>query len=253
MIHRRTSCWWAIKPERCNAPRWRFSDLADLNRQLLLWCDKVNHAYKPRLRAKPIELYQAEKPLLKPLPIYFPEVYALHQRIVDLEGYVTLHTNRYSAPTELIGRRVQVRESKDRVRIFDDHRVAAEHNRREEGTQARETLAEHQHRGLWRNHNKYKLPPLPEEEVLNAASPTLKAFVQALKGKYQNRATSRIRNLYRMFLDYPTQVLDNTLAEALEYGLLDLKRIEHMVLRNIAGEFFRLSSSNNDPQGDENE
>ena len=43
---------------------------------------------------------------LKPLPVWTPPVYLLHQRLVDLEGYVSVDTNRYSVPADLIGRGV---------------------------------------------------------------------------------------------------------------------------------------------------
>ena len=54
--------------------------------------------YKKHLRAVPRELFAVERPHLKPLPAWIPEVYGLHQRLVDIEGYVALHTNRYSVP-----------------------------------------------------------------------------------------------------------------------------------------------------------
>ena len=41
----------------------------------------------------------AERPHLKPLPLWVPEVYRLHHRIVDVEGYVNVNSNRYSVPT----------------------------------------------------------------------------------------------------------------------------------------------------------
>ncbi len=41
---------------------------------------------------------------LRPLPLFVPEVYALHHRLVDVEGYVSLHGHRYSVPYQLIGR-----------------------------------------------------------------------------------------------------------------------------------------------------
>ena len=40
---------------------------------------------------RPRELFAVERPHLKPLPAWIPEVYALHHRIVDIEGYVALH------------------------------------------------------------------------------------------------------------------------------------------------------------------
>jgi hypothetical protein len=49
---------------------------------------------------------------MKPLPAHVPEVYLLHHRIVDLEGYVNLHLSRYSAPYQLIGHQLEIRETK---------------------------------------------------------------------------------------------------------------------------------------------
>src|SRR5436309_8649674 len=54
---------------------------------------------------------------LKPLPVWIPEVYRLHQRLVDIEGYVALNSNRYSVPVDWIGRRVEVRETRTRSRF----------------------------------------------------------------------------------------------------------------------------------------
>jgi hypothetical protein len=81
-----------------------FVDLADLNAQARAWCDKVNATYKDDLHASPRELFAAERPHLQPLPLFIPEVYALHHRLVDVEGYVNVHGHRYSVPYLLIGR-----------------------------------------------------------------------------------------------------------------------------------------------------
>ena len=76
-------------------PGRTFADLDDLNRQLRTWCDDKNAAHTDWLKASPRELFAAEVALLKPLPIYIPDVYDLHHRRVDTEGYVHLHTNTY--------------------------------------------------------------------------------------------------------------------------------------------------------------
>lgn len=43
-----------------------------------------------------------------------------------------------------------------------------------------------------------------------------------------------------MYLDYPADALKKAAAAALCHGLFDTSRIERMVLRTIAGEFFQL-------------
>ena len=92
-----------------------FTSWQDLNQQARQWCDKVNATYKKHLRAVPRELFTLERRALRPLPVWVPEVYRLQERTVDIEGYVALHSNRYSVPLAWIGRRVEVRETKDQV------------------------------------------------------------------------------------------------------------------------------------------
>jgi len=121
-----------------------FSDWGDLNQQARQWCDKVNSTYKKHIRAVPRELFAAERPQLKPLPAWIPEVYRLHQRMVDVEGYVALHTNRYSVPLEWIGRRVEVRETKDKIEIQLDARKLVTHGRIAEAEHQR--ILQPQHR-----------------------------------------------------------------------------------------------------------
>src|SRR5207253_3168415 len=69
-----------------------FADLPDLNAQARAFCDKVNAAPKRHLHASPRELFAAERPHLRPLPLFVPEVYALHHRLVDVEGFVNVST-----------------------------------------------------------------------------------------------------------------------------------------------------------------
>lgn len=220
-------------------PGRTFSDLSDLNKQLAQWCEKADRRFIDKIQARPIELYQAERPHLKDLPPYIPDVYQLHSRTVDLSGHVRLHTNLYSAPAELIGRQVQVREHIDKVRIFDGHRLVAIHERQEEGKRVRQTLPEHEYTARWKSRKKKSLS-IPEEKTLRAAAPELDAMVTALKKKYRGRGVRSIRHLHKMYLDYPTESLSEAVFRALEYGMLDMGRLEKMVLKNIAGSFFRL-------------
>lgn len=216
-----------------------FSDRPDLNAQLLAWCDRANAKRKEQLRATPIELFAAERTCLVPLPPFVPEVYALHTRTVDVEGYVRLHSNRYSTEADLIGREVEVRETKDRVKIVFRHRVVTDHERAEERARLRLTLPEHRHGGR-RPCKPNPRAPLPEEALLRAQGREFATLVDALKSTYGGRATRALRRLHRLFVDYPTEPLRQVLAQALRYRLTDLERIERMLLRHLSGELFRL-------------
>src|SRR5438477_7042229 len=120
-----------------------FSSWEALNQQAREWCDKVNATYKKHIRAVPRELFAVERLHLKPLPAWIPEVYRLHQRTVDVEGYVSVHSNRYSVPVSWIGRRVEVRETRNKVEIQLDARHIVAHARSLTPQQQRITLAEH--------------------------------------------------------------------------------------------------------------
>src|SRR5271170_6458685 len=106
-----------------------FPSWDDLNQQARQWCDRVNATYKKHIRAVPRELFAVEQNHLRPLPVWIPEVYRLHERIVDVEGYVALHSNRYSVPLTWLGRRVQVRESQHQIAIQLDARHLVTHPR----------------------------------------------------------------------------------------------------------------------------
>jgi hypothetical protein len=55
---------------------------------------------------------------VRPSPLYVPEVYALHHPLVDVEGYVSAHGHHYSVPYVLIGRQLEVLETKDRIDLY---------------------------------------------------------------------------------------------------------------------------------------
>jgi predicted transcriptional regulator len=232
-------------------PGRTFADLADLNRQLADWCARKSRRFMDHLQARPIELYQIERPHLKPLPIYVPEVFALHSRVVNLEGNIQLHTNRYSVPDELLSRTVTVRETIDKVHVYFKHKLVAEHERKPEGERA--LVVNKAHRTPKRRPSKNKTPQLKEETTLRAADPALDRLVALIRKEGRGRPLRHIRKLYRFYIDYPTDALVKAVKRALEYGLTDLDRIENMTLRNIAGDYFRLDIVNPKDEEDDNE
>ena len=82
--------------------------------------------------------------------------------------------------------------------------------------------------------------PTPQELLLRGQGAQFEALIEALRKRHGGRAVKAVRRLHRMWNDYPTDVVREAVSVALEYGLTDLQRIERMVLRRIAGDFFRL-------------
>jgi len=222
-----------------------FSSWEDLNQRAREWCDKVNSTYKKHIRAVPRELFAVERLHLKPLPAWIPEVYRLHQRMVDVEGYIAVRSNRYSVPLEWIGRRVEVRETKDKIEIQLDARRLVTHRRIAEAEHQRVMLPEHRPP---RGQRATRPDPHPEEKAIVTAAPELADYVVGLKQHSRKVVTLALRQLLRLVREYPREPLLGALREAARYGLYDLDRVERMILRRVAREYFLL---NEGPLGDD--
>jgi hypothetical protein len=226
-----------------------FADFAALNREAIAWCDRVNSTRKKHLHASPRELFVAEQPRLTPLPLWVPEVSALHHRLVDLEGYVHVGGHIYSVPYQLIGRRVEVRETKAQVQVFLGPRQVAVHARVLTVEKRRVTVPAHRPpRGALTAPGR---PRSPEEQALAGAEPTVAAYAAEVKKRGTTRWTVALRRLWQMWRDYPRPALLAAVEEAAHYGLYDVDRLERMVLRKIAREYFQRPPDRDDEPDDE--
>src|SRR5271166_6614271 len=192
-----------------------FASWDELNSQARQWCDKVNSTYKKHIRAVPRELFAVERLHLKPLPAWIPEVYRLQQRLVDVEGYVALHTNRYSVPVHWIGRRVEVRETQDKIEIQLDARNLITHTRIAEAEHQRVMLPQHRPP---RGQGLPRPDPHPEEKAILAAVPEMAQYVAALKQRGRKVLTLALRQLLCLVREYPRPPLLAAVREAARYG-----------------------------------
>ena len=220
-----------------------FASWGDLNQQARQWCDKVNSTYKKHIRAVPRELFAVERLHLKPLPTWIPEVYRLHQRTVDVEGYVSVNSIRYSVPVPWIGRRVEVRETRDKIEIEMDARHIVTHARAVTPLPQRVTLAAHRPP---RGEGVKRSDPHPEEKAIVEAAPETALYVAALKQKSRKVVALALRQLLRLLREYPRKPFLAAVREAAQYGLYDLDRLERMILRRVARDYFLLLDKDSD-------
>jgi len=167
----------------------------------------------------------------------------MHQRIVDVEGYVSVHSIRYSVPVAWIGRRVEVRETRDKIEIELDARHIVTHARVVSPLQQRITLAEHKPP---RGEGVKRSDAHPEEQALIEAAPEIALYVAALKQKGRKVVALALRQLLRLLREYPRDAFLAAVREASRYGLYDLDRLERMILRRIARDYFLLEDEGND-------
>lgn len=226
--------FWHV--ERNFYPGRTFSDLADLNTQAIAWCTTYNATFHKSFAGVPDEFGLVERAAMKPLPVWVPEPTEVHPRRADTEGYVRLHTNRYSVPEERIGQSLEVHETLDHVRVFAGKHLIAEHGRAADGACHRVTLAEH--RGRWRRVSQPS-PPSAEERALRASGAVFVALCDALR---QDRSGGRqaVVRLHRIWQDYPSEAVAPAAERALAFGVVDTAAIERMVLLNLRETFFQL-------------
>src|SRR5438093_6596985 len=225
-----------------------FASWADLNQQARQWCDRVNSTYKKHIRGVPRELFAVERMHLKPLPAWIPEVYRLHQRTVDVEGYVSVNSIRYSVPAAWIGHRVEVRETRDKIEIEMDARHIVTHARAVTPLSQRITLAAHRPP---RGEGVKRSDPHPEEKAIVEAAPETALYVAALKQKSRKVVALALRQLLRLLREYPREPFLAAVQEAARYGLYDLDRLERMILRRVARDYFLLLDPDTDSHAEE--
>ena len=208
-----------------------WGSIDEMNLAAIAWCDKVNAKFRKRLHASPRELFAVERTRMTSLPAFCPEPYQLHDRIVDVEGYVNVHSMKYSVPYKLIGRRLEVRETKDRLEFFDGPRSVAAHAKLVGKTSTHVTLLEHRPpRGTTT-----KREP-SSAEIKLATVPGIAEYLAALKDR--GHGLLAVRRLDRMMREYPRDAFAAAVVTAAHYGLYDLHRVERMVLRNVGRDFF---------------
>ncbi len=215
-----------------------FADWTSLNHRARETCEKWNAKFSTKLHASRRELFAAEQSYLKPLPLYVPEVYQLYPRIVDAEGYVHVNRIRYSAPYRLIGRTLEVRETLERVDLYEGPRRVASHGRVCGPLDTRVTDPAHRPprgQGLGRHPQ-----TAPEETEMLQLEPRVASYLKALKQHIGDRRAP-LRRLLSMLQEYPREAFLSALAQAERYRLFDLDRLEKMVLRQIADEYFVLA------------
>jgi len=212
----------------------RFADLDALNAEARQWCDRVNQRYVRSRRGRPSELFASERPTLQRLPLWVPDPYELGRRSVDVEGFVTFDTNRYSVPEAWIGDEVEVRATRQGLTLDHPRYGRVEHRRLQWPEGRRLTLPEHR-----RPRTQRRVPTDRELVQIQAQAPELLDYARRLIARGRKQPTLALRQLLRMIRDYPRDPLRAAVADAQHYGLFDLDRLDTMVLRRIATDFFR--------------
>jgi transposase len=111
-------------------PGRTFSSPADFNVQFLDWLGSANGRLVRTIKARPIDLIEADRTRMLPLPPVPLQVGWRERVRLGRDYYVRLDASDYSVDPRAIGRLVDVAADLDRVRVSLDGRVMADHARR---------------------------------------------------------------------------------------------------------------------------
>jgi transposase len=224
-------------------PGRTFASLEDLNAQALRWCiDIANAKPKRALGMSPEAAYAPERPCLRRLPAVLPPAYEVLDRVVDLYGFVSVDTVRYSVPERLVGKTVTIYKHYERVQIHHRATLVASHVRVIDERDVRRTLPGH-HTVPQRAPRE----PALTDQLLRGEHEVLQRYAAALKLHHQHgRGVRALHRLVQIKQTYPREPFLAAVAQALKFGLFDLTRLEHLVLRHVAGDFFALAGDDED-------
>jgi transposase len=228
-------------------PGRSFVSLDDVNAQALRWCiDVANAKPKRSLGQSPEAAYALERPALRRLPAVLPPVYEVLDRVVDLYGFVSVDTVRYSVPERLVGKTVTVYKHYERVEIHHRGAVVAGHDRVIGERDVRRTLPGH-HTVPQRAPRE----PALAEQLLRGEHEVLQRYASALKLHHPHgRGVRALHRLVQIKRSYPIEPFLAAVEQALKFGLFDLTRLEHLVLRHVAGDFFALGGDDGSDDDD---
>ena len=106
-----------------------FSSPADFNTQFGNWLDLANARVVRTIKARPVDLLDADRAAMLPLPPVAPAVGWVNRVRLGRDYYVRLDSNDYSVDPAVIGRFVDVHADLSRVEIRHQGRLVAAHDR----------------------------------------------------------------------------------------------------------------------------
>ena len=193
--------------------RFRFDDLADLNRHATWWCDhKANVRNHGTTRERPIDRLVRERTYMKPLPWNRPEPYRDLSRLVGTDFCIAVDTNRYSVPPGWVGWPATVRAYADRLEFFVDGDVVSVHSICRERDQ-RLVLPEHE--------AAFK-KCTPSRRLLEQAFVRLgseaETYYEGLKAHRGRGAGYHLKRILSLADRHGTSVVTGAMAHAARYG-----------------------------------
>lgn len=186
---------------------------APINPQARLWMDSVaNLRIHSQLHERPIDRFdQVEKTALKPLNLHPYDVGVSSQSSANSQFRVVLDTNKYSVPAEYASRRLTLRQYPEKLLIYHDHSLIAEHPR---SYQRRQDILIEDHQRALLAYRKNAKEQMGLSRLLRL-SPQAEIFVQGLQNR-NLRPRNHILKVSALVDIYGEEAVRRALEDAVE-------------------------------------
>jgi transposase len=205
-----------------------FRDEADLAAQLEHWNDTTCdlRPLKRMKRRTRLELFEEERPLLRPLPGHPYDAARVLYKLCDIEGYISWDGNRYSLPYEHVTEILPVRVTEKELWVYKpDLACIARHELRPRGAGEDATLPGHRPRHADRG------PDLDQlRRVFAELGDPAQTFLAALERAQPRSGGYHARRILALRAGFDTADLVRALAHAQAYGAFEHGAVERILV-----------------------
>jgi len=198
---------------------------APLNPAVRQWLETVaNVRLHGGTHQRPCDLFGRERSALLPLPAAPYDVGVSHTVTANSQFRVTLDTNRYSVPSEYAGRRLTMRVYPERLLVYHEQKLIAEHPRRYDRHQ--DYLNPDHQRQLLQQRRRAREQQLLRQFLRMA--PQAEEYYRQLEARRLN-PTQHIRRIVALSQIYGEEAVGRALTDALEYHAFSSEYIANIL------------------------
>ncbi len=191
------------------------ADLANANEAARAWCQEVNGQVHSEICAVPERRLEAERPLLRALPSLRPSFGRSATRRVDRLSCVRFGSARYSVPTKLIGRDVEVRVASNEVQVLVFGEVVATHPLVAPGEAS---VKDEHYGGPRRAPQRRPRPRSSAEKAICALGDVGEAFIKRAAAAGVTKLGTELAGIAALEAAHGREALVAALARASEFG-----------------------------------
>ena len=221
----------------------RFIDLDDVARRALVWCREVaGRRIHGTTRRVPLEVFEAEeKPRLIPLQAERFETPTWAQCKVHPDHHVRFGQALYSVPTRWIGCRVDVRGDRSLVRIYVHGELIKTHERKPPGGRSTDYTDYPEGRAPYA----LRWPDYYRKRARDLGPAAGDFTDQLLGGEFPWSRLRQAQKLLRLAERYGAARLEAACRRALDFDLLDVHRLQHILEQGLESQTEPRPSSDN--------